>query len=139
MDVVSAGIDWCRTSIAARDDRFTFSRSDFYHPLYNPGGRETATAARFPAEDASVDFVVATSLFTHLSRGVFERYLAEAARILAVGGRLFATFFLINREDPRRAPRRAQPVRLRTCPNPARCSDRPAATCSRRWRSMRTG
>lgn len=96
MDVVSAGIDWCQSKIAAHDERFTFTRSDFYHPLYNPNGRETATAARFPVEDGSVDFVVATSLFTHLSRGVFERYLSEVARVLSVGGRLFATFFLIN-------------------------------------------
>lgn len=96
MDVVNAGIDWCQSKIAAHDERFTFSRSDFYHPLYNPEGRETATSARFPAEDGSVDFIIATSLFTHLSRGVFERYLSEAARILADGGRLFATFFLIN-------------------------------------------
>lgn len=96
MDVVAHGIEWCRTEIAALDPRFRFSHHDLYHPLYNPSGRETATKARLPAEDDSIDFLVATSVFTHLSRPVFERYIDEAARVLAPGGRFFATFFLIN-------------------------------------------
>jgi len=96
MDVVAQGIEWCREQIAAHDPRFEFSHQDLYHPLYNPAGRETATTARLPAEDGAVDFIVAVSLFTHLSRPVFEHYLDEIARILAPGGRLFATFFLIN-------------------------------------------
>lgn len=96
MDVVSAGIEWCNATIAAGDERFTFTHADLYHPLYNATGSETATAVRLPAEDGSVDFLIASSLFTHLSKGVFEHYLGEAARMLGPGGRLFATFFLIN-------------------------------------------
>ncbi len=96
MDVVKLGIEWCQREISFRDPRFTFSHHDFYHPLYNSTGRETASRASLAAKDGSVEFLIATSVFTHLSRPVFGRYLSEMARVLAPGGRVFATFFLIN-------------------------------------------
>ena len=99
MDIVAPAIDWCRRAIAAEDPRFDFRCDDLYHPLYNSTGRQSASTARFPVEDGGADFVIATSVFTHLSRQVFERYLDESARVLAPGGRLFATFFLINEEN----------------------------------------
>jgi hypothetical protein len=40
--------------------------------------------------------VLATSVFTHLLEADATHYIAECERVLAPGGRLFATFFLLN-------------------------------------------
>ena len=37
-----------------------------------------------------------TSVFTHMQRPELETYLAEISRVLAPGGRVFATYFLLN-------------------------------------------
>lgn len=42
-----------------------------------------------------------TSVFTHLLRPALERYAAELQRVTAPGGRLLATFFLLNEESER--------------------------------------
>jgi hypothetical protein len=47
--------------------------------------------------------VIATSLFTHLLPAAAEHYLAEAARVLAPGGRLFGTWLLFSAQRPARA------------------------------------
>lgn len=55
----------------------------------------------FPYPDHSFDLVIATSVFTHLLTEATDHYLAEAARVLSPGGRMFSTWFLV---DPRRLP-----------------------------------
>ena len=40
--------------------------------------------------------MLATSVFTHLLADTASRYLAEAARVLAPGGVLFTTWFLLR-------------------------------------------
>ena len=62
-------------------------------------GRCAAAEYRFPYADGTFDLVLATSVFTHLLADTAARYLAEAARVLAPGGVLFATWFLL-RPDP---------------------------------------
>jgi hypothetical protein len=42
--------------------------------------------------------VLATSVFTHLMPETAARYVAEASRVLAPGGVLFATWFLVRPE-----------------------------------------
>ena len=49
-----------------------------------------------PYEDASFDFVIAVGLFTRLLEGAAMQRLAECGRVLAPGGRLVATFFLLT-------------------------------------------
>ncbi len=93
-DVVSYGIDWSRKRLAARPG-FRFVHADLRNGFYNPFGRHAATGFRFPADDASRDLVFATSVFTHLLEDAARHYLAEAARVLAPGGRLYLTTFLM--------------------------------------------
>ena len=59
-----------------------------------------AEAYRFPYGDGAFDLVIATSLFTHLLPVAAEHYLAEAARVLAPGGRLLSTWLLFSAGRP---------------------------------------
>jgi SAM-dependent methyltransferase len=59
-----------------------------------------ASTVRFPYDDASFDFVFATSVFTHLLPDAGARYLVESRRVLRPGGRLFATWFLLDEDAP---------------------------------------
>jgi SAM-dependent methyltransferase len=94
-DINAEGIAWCRRRYRAHPT-FTFQTADLYNRRYNPAGTQSADAFDFPYADASFDFALATSVFTHLLEGEAARYVAEAARVLAPGGRLFATWFLLD-------------------------------------------
>jgi SAM-dependent methyltransferase len=94
-DVNRDGIAWCRRRYR-RHPNFRFEVADIFNARYNPRGSQRADEYRFPYEDASFDFVLATSVFTHLLEADATRYLAECGRVLAPGGRLFATFFVLD-------------------------------------------
>jgi len=95
-DVGRGMVRWCRRNISSRWPNFEFDWAPVHNGKYNPFGNVAATEFRFPYEDASFDFVVATSVFTHLLEADATHYVAECARVLAPGGRLFATFFLLT-------------------------------------------
>jgi SAM-dependent methyltransferase len=99
-DVYPAGIRWCRKQITPRNPRFRFQLADIKNELYNPNGRNDASEYRFPYDDASFDFAIATSVFTHLLPADAGNYLDEVGRVLRAGGTCFATFFLLDREQP---------------------------------------
>jgi SAM-dependent methyltransferase len=94
-DVNRDGIGWCRRRYR-RHPNFRFQVADIFNARYNPHGAFRADEYRFPYDDASFDFVLATSVFTHLLEADATHYLTECERVLAPGGRLFATFFLLN-------------------------------------------
>jgi SAM-dependent methyltransferase len=100
-DVGRAMIRWCNREITARRPEFEFTWAPVYNQKYNPFGTVAATEFRFPYEDASFDFVFATSLFTHLVREETEHYLQEAARVVRPGGTCFLTFFLLDEHAER--------------------------------------
>jgi SAM-dependent methyltransferase len=95
-DVDRDGIGWCRRRYRRAHPNFSFRIADLYNRRYHPGGAHSAGEYRFPYDDASFDLVVATSVYTHLLEHEADHYLAESARVLAEGGRLFATFFLLD-------------------------------------------
>jgi SAM-dependent methyltransferase len=99
-DIVGDAIRWCTHHYRATAVPFRFTHVDLYHPEYNPSGTGTASTFTFPYADGSFDLAIATSVFTHLLDDAAERYLAEAARVLAPGGRLFSTWFVIDPELP---------------------------------------
>jgi SAM-dependent methyltransferase len=92
-DVDPTGVDWCRARYPAS---FRFEVADLRNARYNPTGAQAASAYRFPYDDASFDVAVMTSVLTHLLPAEAERYLAETMRVLRPGGRLLATFFLLD-------------------------------------------
>jgi SAM-dependent methyltransferase len=94
-DIVPEAIAWCQAHISAQHPNFHFQLADIHNRTYNPRGRLAATAYRFPYPDASFDFQLSTSVFTHLRRPALAHYLAEIARVLRPGGRCLNTFFLL--------------------------------------------
>lgn len=100
-DVNREGIGWCRRRYA-KHPNFRFQVADLYNKRYNPRGAHSASEYRFPYADASFDFVILTSVLTHLLEAEADHYLAEVARVLRPGGRVLATFFLLD-DDSRAA------------------------------------
>jgi SAM-dependent methyltransferase len=101
IDVLQRGIEWCREAITPRYPNFRFQVADVYNRHYHPEGRVPASEYRFPFEDRSFDFVLLTSVFTHLLPADRDNYISEAARVLRPGGRCFGTFFLLDEEARR--------------------------------------
>jgi SAM-dependent methyltransferase len=99
-DVAPQGIAWCREHYRSTTVPFRFTHVDLYHPGYNPRGAGNPATFRFPYSDDSFDLAIAISLFTHLLDAPAERYIAEAARVLAAGGRLFSTWFAVDEKRP---------------------------------------
>jgi SAM-dependent methyltransferase len=100
-DVVPWAVEWCRRTISSRYPNFSFRTSDLHNERYNPKGRVSAADYSFPYEDESFDFVISTSVFTHLRPSEIRNYLRESARVLRPGGRLFGTWFLLDAERQR--------------------------------------
>lgn len=96
-DIDPGAIRWCQAQITPRYPHFTFQ----HVPVINRNYQLTGAAAdrfRFPYPDAAFDFVIATSLFTHMLPADAQNYLDEIARVLRPGGRGLLTFFLLNPE-----------------------------------------
>jgi SAM-dependent methyltransferase len=94
-DVMGRAVRWCRQHITPEHPNFRFHHVALRNSEYRRRGLP-ASQFRFPFLDASFDFVFATSVFTHLVADETRQYLAESARVLAPGGVLLATFFLLN-------------------------------------------
>jgi SAM-dependent methyltransferase len=99
-DVVRNGVTWCQRHYRHTRVPFRFQHIDLRHGEYNPGGTCAPEEFTFPYPDASFDLAIATSVFTHLLEEVADRYLAQTARVLAPGGRLFATWFALDSPRP---------------------------------------
>ena len=80
------GIAWCQENITPKHPNFRFQVADIRNKEYNSGERFAASEYEFPYEDASFDFVLLTSVFTHLLPNEVENYLSEIQRVLAPGG-----------------------------------------------------
>lgn len=101
-DVVGHAIDWCRRAITSRAPRFLFTQANIYHEIYNPRGTRRAEQYVFPADDNSADFVVMTSVLTHLRPAEVRNYLAQTARVLRSGGTCFVTGYFVDEPVLRR-------------------------------------
>ena len=97
-DVDRPSIGWCQQAITPGNPNFRFQIADIYNASYNPEGSQDPANYRFPFPDSDFDLALAMSVFTHLTPTDTEQYLREAARVLRPGGRLVATFFLVNDE-----------------------------------------
>lgn len=87
VDVSLRAIEWCqRELVPIAGDRFRFIHADLHSETYNPAATIRAREYRFPVTDASVDMVVAASLFTHLLEPDCTHYLSEISRVLNKSG-----------------------------------------------------
>jgi SAM-dependent methyltransferase len=99
MDVDRDCIRWCARNIAPLNREFRFYHVDAFNPSYNPAGSAEASKAPFPHAAESFDLILATSVFTHLLPADLDHYFSESARVLAPGGVVYASFFLLNARD----------------------------------------
>jgi SAM-dependent methyltransferase len=97
-DIVAPAIAWCQRHYQATPVPFRFVHADLGNAEYNPTGSQHADRFRFPYPDRQFDLVIATSVFTHLLAAVATHYVSEIARVLAPGGRLFSTWFVLDND-----------------------------------------
>lgn len=95
-DVIPQSVAWCQAHYRSTTAPFRFVHANLFNAFYNPGGSGDASGYRFPYPDGAFDLVIATSVFTHLRSEAADHYLSEAARVLAPGGRIFSTWFLLD-------------------------------------------
>ncbi|WP_246504724.1 class I SAM-dependent methyltransferase [Microvirga antarctica] len=106
VDPVGEGIAWCGRHITSVYPHFRFCQVDVAHALYNPGGSLRGEEVVLPFSDGSFDFAAMVSVATHLPSSEIAAYARETVRLLAPGGRLFVTAFLIGPGDMERADAR---------------------------------
>jgi SAM-dependent methyltransferase len=97
-DVFEEGVDWCTAQITSRSPNFKFFLQRPENNYYFGGDiQPSASLSLGFAETASIDFVFAISVFTHLVEQDAENYLREIARCLKPDGLAYITCFIIDR------------------------------------------
>jgi SAM-dependent methyltransferase len=79
MDVWEIGVKWCTRNIHKRYKNFRFHCIDIYNSFYNPTGERLSRNYTFPFGNDEFDFIVLTSVFTHMLEEDVERYITERA------------------------------------------------------------
>jgi SAM-dependent methyltransferase len=97
-DIVKLGIEWCRRHITVPYSNFHFQLADIYNKYYNPNGSIRPIEYTFPFPSDSFDFVIVTSVFTHMLPADIRHYHSEVARVLKPGGRCLFSYLLLNEE-----------------------------------------
>lgn len=99
MDVDKKSILWCQSHISSDNPNFSFYHADVRNGFYNRHGKSEAKNYVFPHEDNSFDFIILTSVFTHLMEDDMKHYLAELYRLLRPNGYIYASFFTYRTPD----------------------------------------
>ena len=107
-DIREDGIRWCQEKITPKFPRFRFKLAKLRNSQYLPDEAADPTRFHFPYPSRSFDFVILTSVFTHLGSEIVCSYLEEINRVLRPGGRMVATFFLFGHKSREREDRIAQ-------------------------------
>jgi len=97
-DIVPQGIRWCQQNISRRFPNFRFTHIHLQNDLYTSQGQSSLSFI-FPYEKDDFDFVLLTSVFTHMLPEEVIHYMKEIHRVLKEGGRCLATFFILNEES----------------------------------------
>ena len=100
-DVFEDGINWCTQNITPRNSKFKFFLQKVENNYYFGGDiKPSSTISLNFADTASIDFVFAISVFTHLVEADAEKYFHEIARCLKPDGMAYLTAFIIDRTFP---------------------------------------
>jgi SAM-dependent methyltransferase len=94
VDVHRGSIGWCRRYLERGHPSYRFAWMDRENARYNPGGGAIGEAFRLPVETGTIGLAYLYSVASHLPEAHLRIYLAELARVLAPGGRVFLTGFV---------------------------------------------
>ena len=82
LEVVKRSVEYANAVFAVQGS-VRLDWLDVRNPMYNPHGSQPPEKVTFPYSDATFDFAVALSLYTHLERlDAAARYVSETARVL---------------------------------------------------------
>ena len=98
-DIMMDCVKWCQSHITPQYSNMKFMHADIYNKEYNPKGKTVSSNFQFPYPDNYFDFIIITSVFTHLLPKDFTHYCSEVSRVLKIGGCCFSTFLLLNNES----------------------------------------
>lgn len=96
VDIDKRGVAWCSNNISPINNRFVFFCLNVQNSFYNPNGRIKPGQVVFPFTDSGFDYVVSWSVFTHMYASDIEHYISEISRVLRKGGKMAASFFVLN-------------------------------------------
>jgi SAM-dependent methyltransferase len=97
-DVIKVDVDVCQHAITRAHPNFQFHHINAWNGHYNPSGDIMPHDVIFPAQNGTIDFAFAASVFTHMFRREVSHYLSEIYRVLAPGGRVLTTWFVMTDE-----------------------------------------
>jgi SAM-dependent methyltransferase len=96
IDIDPDQVRWCSRNITPRNFRFFFIHADLFNTFYNPSGSIPPSKFILPFPDRSFDVVTLWSVFTHMYPDDIAHYLAEIGRVLRPGGRVVASYFVVD-------------------------------------------
>jgi ubiquinone/menaquinone biosynthesis C-methylase UbiE len=100
-DIGKWKIRYCRRTVGRKRPDFAFHHADVFNKYYNPKGRMRASEYRYPWDDESFDYVLLTSVFTHMLPADMEHYLREIARVMSPGAKCVISYTL---SDTKKGP-----------------------------------
>lgn len=98
-DIVASNIEWAKRNIETRHSNFRFQLVDLCNRRYNKAGRSLVSELSFPYEENTFDFVLLSSVFTHMLTSEVCHYIDEIHRVLKPGGRVLVSSFLLDEES----------------------------------------
>ena len=99
IDIIRPSIEWAQLHITPRFPNFEFRYLDIQSQIHNPSGALHVRQIALPVETESVDRIILQSVFTHMFEDDIVHYLEEFRRALRPGGRVFASWFLLDDES----------------------------------------
>lgn len=101
LDVAADSVHLARSTFEG-EAAIRFQHLDLYNGWYNPNGQLRTTDVRLADEVSDrPDLIVMTSVLTHLFPADAEHYLRECRSVLADGGAVLATAWLVNAKTRR--------------------------------------
>lgn len=92
LEIVQPAVEFCQQAFRSKP-HFHFTHLDVYNARYWPNGTIKPLHVIYPVEDASVDVVIANSVYTHVHYyAEAAHYLDEMTRVLKPGGMLYSTW-----------------------------------------------
>jgi len=95
LDVDPDLVNWCNEYLRPASSKcFLFAWLDVQSETYSKDGAVRAEDALFPVQEDHFNFVIAASLFTHLTEAAATNYLKQARHACSVGASLLASLHI---------------------------------------------